>query len=330
MLVGFAVGNYRSFREVTSLISTDESSKPANVSLVFGANSSGKTNLLRAIEAMSSMVRFNLSCWSPFKKDEESINEPSFFEVCILARSGDRLQYGFQVGRECVEHEWLYKIDSSDDSDTPVTLFERDHLGLIDGCHVDFFETDLFLNKISIPECVEIQEFFESTYTAFSTDTSFDRDVLNFVRSDPELNSCLCQLMSQIDLPIPDPVLNLPNSKGFDEALDFLSLLLFAKEKKIKLLAIDSFSQNLHPLLASKLIRIASSIAGLQLLVSTHQTKLMDEVPLYATWLIEKNNEQASILTGIMEYKVKNGHVSKAYLNGTCGGIPFLDIVIVD
>ena len=83
MLIGFSVGNHRSFKDITTLSLIDESGKSGSKALLFGANNSGKTNFLRAIEAMSSIVLFGRSCWLPFRMDKECANEPSFFEIVI-------------------------------------------------------------------------------------------------------------------------------------------------------------------------------------------------------------------------------------------------------
>jgi AAA15 family ATPase/GTPase len=327
MLIGFSVENHRSFKEAASLVSIDESKNPVKLSLLFGANNSGKTNFLRAIETMSSMVRFGLSCWLPFKMTEESKNEPAFFEIVILAESGDRIQYGFEIKDDCIKDEWLHKYSVSDDTDTPIILFERDCLGVSESFQIGLSNTELFLAQASIVESNTVQEFFNSTYVAFSTNKNYlDKDILDFVNNSSTLKPRLYELMSKIDLPIPDPILGLPTSKGFDEAFGFLNLVLFAEAKKIKLLAIDSFGENLHPLLASELINIAKSISGLQLIISTHQTRLMDEVSPWAIWLVEKDDKQSSTLTGLVEYKLKPDGISRKYLNGLYGGIPFVTI----
>lgn len=334
MLIGFSVGNHRSFKEIVTLSLIDESGKPGGKALLFGANNSGKTNFLRAIEAMSSMVRFGLMCYLPFNANK-STDDPSFFEVSLLAGSGDRIQYGFEVGRNSVDREWLYRFDHSDTMDTAIVLFERDHLevtmgGIGSRLNLDGSQgSKLFLDKMLTFESETVREFFSSIYvTLLASKRHLDGDVLSFVGNDCALKSRLSKLMSAIDLPIPDSALRLPNSRGFDEAFGFLSLLLFAESKKIKLLCLDDFGESLHPLLASKLLDIAISITGLQLVLSTHQARLMNEVSQYAIWLVEKNREKASNLTGIVEYKyIRDGNLSAKYLSGICGGIPFVDII---
>ena len=303
MLIGFSVGNHRSFKDVATLSLVDESGKPGSKALLFGANNSGKTNFLRAIEAMSSMVLFGRSCWLPFKMDKECANEPSFFEIVILAESGDRIKYGFKIRRDRVESEWLLEYKGSDDTDTPVVLFRRGQFEI--NHHANVSERELFLNAISILQANTVREFFDSIYIVAlsANENQIDKNILNFVNNDSELKFRLVELMKTIDLPISDPVLELPNSRGFYEAFVFLNILLFAEKKKVKLLAIDNFAESLHPLLASKLIDIANSIAGLQLIILTHQARLMDEVPPSAIWLVEKNEKQASKLTGLWNIK---------------------------
>ncbi len=326
MLIGFSVENHRSFKEAASLVSIDELKKPLKFSFLFGANNSGKTNFIRAIEAMT-MMRFCLFCCLPFKMDDISKNESSFFEIVILAESGDRIQYGFKVKDDRIEEEWLYKYHPSDDVDTPIILFERFAFVAMGRYQEDLLDTQPFLNKTSIFEAKLVREFFDSIYFAFSTNKNdLDEDIFDFVNNSPTLKSRLSDLMSRIDLPIPDSSLELPTSRGFDEAFGFLNLLLFAEAKKIKLLAIDNFGENLHPLLASELINIAKSISGLQLIISTHQTRLIDEVSPWAIWFVEKDNKQSSTLTGLVEYKLKPDSISQKYLNGLYGDTPFVTI----
>ena len=79
----------------------------------FGANASGKSNLLRAMADMRSLVlrsfRSGVSDgqilrW-PFRLDEQCIKMPSRFEVDIVLR-GIRHEYGFEVDDDRVIEEW--------------------------------------------------------------------------------------------------------------------------------------------------------------------------------------------------------------------------------
>ncbi|MEM1180706.1 MAG: ATP-binding protein [Acidobacteriota bacterium] len=81
---------------------------------IYGANASGKTNVLRAFEFMRSAVIESHRSWppdggvprSPFAFDDAR-QEPSVFEVLFVA-DGVRYQYGFAASDSAFEEEWLY------------------------------------------------------------------------------------------------------------------------------------------------------------------------------------------------------------------------------
>ena len=82
---------------------------------VFGANASGKSNLLKVMHEMRGYVLNSfkygnpgggLPRW-PFQLDEESRERPSAYEVEIVLH-GVRHEYGFSVDDERVVEEWAY------------------------------------------------------------------------------------------------------------------------------------------------------------------------------------------------------------------------------
>lgn len=129
MLIQFSVQNYRSFREeqTLSLVAGKDSAHPdslinwkgkfrlSKVASIYGANASGKSNLVKAIEAMrdfilDSATQMNLGdsieCASPFRLDTSTVQEPSQFEITLLIK-GDIFVYGFSATKERVHDEWL-------------------------------------------------------------------------------------------------------------------------------------------------------------------------------------------------------------------------------
>ncbi len=130
MLIDFRVKNYRSIRDEqlisfvaakddthakTHLIETGDKATPhiLKTAVIYGANASGKTNLIRAFEFLRAVViesaglqlgqKFNLQ---PFKLDSSKIDEPSEFEITFLSE-GIRYQYGFALTAERITGEWL-------------------------------------------------------------------------------------------------------------------------------------------------------------------------------------------------------------------------------
>ena len=130
MLLRFRFSNFRSFRseQELSLIAgpfTDLPDVPRHPSginegvlpcaAIYGANASGKTNVIQAIGFMASAVSLSHRDWKPdgpiprepFMADEESRREPSEIEADFLL-AGVRHRYGFRVDSQVVLEEWLF------------------------------------------------------------------------------------------------------------------------------------------------------------------------------------------------------------------------------
>jgi AAA15 family ATPase/GTPase len=148
MLIGFSVGNYKSFKETVTLSmvasSITEEDKELNENNVFpindklsllksaaiyGANASGKSNLVAAINFMKWFV-LNSSKETQvsdaidieaFRLSTETEKEPSFFEIVFLLED-KTFRYGFEVNAREVVSEWLFQADDREEK----MLFERD------------------------------------------------------------------------------------------------------------------------------------------------------------------------------------------------------------
>lgn len=141
MLLEFTVGNYLSFKEpvTLSMEAASITDFPENVfsagkhtllksAVVYGANASGKSNLLRAFSEMRHIVQSSTRMTStdafavtPFLLNTQTLTQPSFFEVLFLIE-GLRYRYGFEISAEKVHTEWLYRAKA--DAEKP--LFIRD------------------------------------------------------------------------------------------------------------------------------------------------------------------------------------------------------------
>jgi len=148
MLIGFSVGNYKSFKETVTLSmvasSITEEDKELNENNVFpindklsllksaaiyGANASGKSNLVAAINFMKWFV-LNSSKETQvsdaidieaFRLSTETEKEPSFFEIVFILED-KTFRYGFEVNAREVVSEWLFQADDTEEK----MLFERD------------------------------------------------------------------------------------------------------------------------------------------------------------------------------------------------------------
>ncbi len=160
MLLGFTVANVLSFRDeqTLSLVAAglDEGQaretgvvierRPVQVLPVvgvYGANASGKSNLLRALRLMREAVLDSFAEWTsvdgvprvPFALDSKARKAPSSFEIDVVINS-TRWVYGFELSDSRVEAEWLHvyphgrrQVWFDRDADDPEPIrFPGDHL----------------------------------------------------------------------------------------------------------------------------------------------------------------------------------------------------------
>lgn len=143
MLIEFTVGNYLSFKEkkTLSLEATAIKDNPENVfkvgkykllrsSVIYGANSSGKSNFIKAFGMMRKMVMNSAQNNStsdislkPFLLSTETENQPSYFEILFLIE-GIRYRYGFEADNKIIHSEWLFECKVN--KEKPLFIRDKD------------------------------------------------------------------------------------------------------------------------------------------------------------------------------------------------------------
>lgn len=126
MLAEFRVTNYKSFKEeqTLSMIASAEESKGPNsikianhsilkTAVVYGANASGKSNLIKAMACMTKIISDSAAYKPsdqipvvPFLFDEKTKNQPTTFEATFFMDE-IRYQYGFSATKDEIHNEWL-------------------------------------------------------------------------------------------------------------------------------------------------------------------------------------------------------------------------------
>jgi hypothetical protein len=83
--------------------------------VVYGANSSGKSNLLKSLAAMRNVLLQSVKLndgenldYSPFLLAENSATEPTYFEIEFLIDE-KKLRYGYEYNKHRIVSEWLYE-----------------------------------------------------------------------------------------------------------------------------------------------------------------------------------------------------------------------------
>lgn len=142
MLVRFSVGNFLSFKEVQEfsmlkgktknkserVIDTDKL-KLLKFAAIFGANASGKSNLVSSFKYAQAAIVNGISKnakASTFKLDKSYSDKPSYFEFEILVNNYS-YAYGFEIllEKNQIVSEWLIQLSPTGNDKT---IFNRDIL----------------------------------------------------------------------------------------------------------------------------------------------------------------------------------------------------------
>ncbi len=128
----------------TGLVSESRAVHAVPVLGIYGANASGKSNVLLALRHMQQAVLQSHAQWTqgtgvprqPFTFDLKAREDTSFFEVDLVLTDGVRYTYGFELSDERVEAEWLHAYPHGrrqvwferDTDATELFRFPGDHL----------------------------------------------------------------------------------------------------------------------------------------------------------------------------------------------------------
>lgn len=209
MIISFSAKNYRSIKDRIDFSMRKRGQKQEIIqntfhpsclpgkedllksAVIYGANASGKSNLIRAVMAMQAVVLQkgveNLDIkmlLEHFRLDKESQNEPILFEMELIAQNR-RFRYGFECTQEKIVSEWLYG-----QKQRMTLLFARMNNQFVESSP-DFTELNAWKRvindtKLTLPEnilflstaakmfaggaCEAVQNWFEHNLVVFSTD----------------------------------------------------------------------------------------------------------------------------------------------------------------
>ena len=141
MLVGFAVSNYKSFKDEQSIsfeaskitrhkthVTVKKNKRILKSGLIFGANAGGKSNLVKAVKfsreiILNGLDRVNLNKCH-FRIEDKMYKQPGIFEYRIIV--GDfEYSYGIAISYsdKIILSEWLIRIENSGKE---IYLFNRE------------------------------------------------------------------------------------------------------------------------------------------------------------------------------------------------------------
>ena len=193
MLVEFSVSNFRSIKDLQILSfsaaainehepshvfqATDKIKLLKSVA-IYGANGSGKSNLVRAMWAMVNFIRAPFDERKkfepqirPFQLNTSTRNESTFFQIIFLVRE-KKIRYGFEYLKGKVVSEWLFGTAEKKE----INYFTRDEDGII--INRQYFKEGLGLEPRVHKEKLFLNVVFEFNGSVATTVKSFFDEII--------------------------------------------------------------------------------------------------------------------------------------------------------
>jgi uncharacterized protein len=148
MIIEFTVGNFLSFNDKRTInfeakgiselkqnVIKYEKYKLLRSAVIYGANSSGKSNLVKALDQMRDNVLKSVKLndsdeldYLPFLLSDESESSPTFFEIIFLDNN-NKYRYGFEYNLTEIINEWLF-VGSTSKKEAPLFIRTKEGIGV--------------------------------------------------------------------------------------------------------------------------------------------------------------------------------------------------------
>lgn len=252
MLVEFTLGNFRSIAEKVTLsmiagqiksapyaqrideenvIRVDDKLSLLKTAAIYGANASGKSNILSALITMGTFMDSSVRAmergklpFMPFLLIDGYQEKPSHFEIVFLME-GLQYRYGFEISAARVEREWLYFVPTIREA----LLFRRegDDIKVMDsfkggkGLEPRVAPQALFLTVARDFNVQLAKDIFQWTYCFPSMSDSSDASMFTIqCLEEKKLNTEIVDFMTRLDVGISDIQVFPVSKKNDDEDID--------------------------------------------------------------------------------------------------------------
>lgn len=327
---------------------------------VFGANASGKSNVMKGIHACVDMIRTShtynentIFAVAPFKFDGYDKNPSSFFVRFII--DGIEYEYSFSMTRTEILTEYLFYYPKGRRS----LVFSRDESKGPDKKNIYEFKQaikrpmdvaantsrkTLFISRASQMD----REIAKRVFRFFSEDVVLDykesaMPIDSFMKTRKEQ---ILEILNTADSDIVDIRIQGNALKTFhrgnpDIAFDFdteesegtktlfqMMLSMIDIIRNGRTLLIDEIDTSLHPHLVEYIINLFNNSENAQLIYTTHNTHLLntDFQRRDQVYFVNKREDGCSDLYSLYDFKDFRDtfDMEKAYLQGRFNAVPYL------
>ena len=357
MLIRFSFKNFKSFRDENCLdmratvlkeheynVANINNERYLKVAAIYGANASGKTNVLDAFDFMTKIILISDDTKNFDRKNILSFminDKPIELEVEILAKNNNVYKYGFEIIDDVIKSEWFYKrienkyikiferADSVIDFPTSENTFDNiDEKVLFLSVYNKLYSNDDFSNVYNW--------FTNARYLNLGLKNESSNGISGKISRDENYRKELAEFLKIFDGTVDSIKITPKNDEptaieislvhvgpnGKKKALPiwlesngtmkmfylFDSLMEGLREGKV--LFIDELDAKLHPLLTRYIINLfhnkEKNISNGQLIYSTHDTINLNKETFRRDeiWFAEKNSEGVSELYSLSDYVV--------------------------
>lgn len=289
VLLTFTVKNFRSFREEQTLDLRATKEKPAyswlesNVAkqdqgepilktkAIYGANASGKSNLIRAIFtwhtiAQDSATNHNLLSWvSPFVLDPRCRDYPTELKA-VFTFGGKTFEYALAIRNGVIEKEWLYNLTKR-----KALVFERIYQEVIvnktifkSDDRLSFLldqESDLFNSNVSFfsaanllkinPLLLSIKQYFHSILIV--PDDSFpeiEHTSLKVLAEQFDIRAKTLNILQEMDIDLADLLVVDRDNKDYLDKNPSLEPFMVATDDKYIAISMRPLQDNTSDMMA--------------------------------------------------------------------------------
>lgn len=403
MILEYTCENYKSIKEkiIFSMIASKDNSfsellipyeglQINRVASIYGANGSGKTNVMDSLSFLAFLI-CNSNNFQPGDKIRQPYHKlcgsrvPTSFSIQFI-KNGIRYAYGLSYTAEQVISEYLYyfpngkqaKIfDRNQDTITFGEKFKKDFEAILNFSKPNKLFLSVSANYSAVNEAEIVflffkediifypqpvfNNWFEYSIEKLTNDANLKRLFVEFMNSTgntiknintkyekskitPDIlpinmPDTLKKLFIQgedatkIEAQIDYGLFNInleEESKGIQKLFEvFCSLMDIIFMDKV--LVWDEIETSLHPQIVNEILRLilhGKADSKAQLIFSTHDTNLLDLTKFRRDqiWFTELNSSRATDLYSLAELKNvrKDENISKGYLSGKYGAIPFI------